>query len=194
MRAGKSLSVSSADIRRLKALVVTATRGRSTYGGPRSCCLRPMALARTRSCGEPASRRPAYGVGKNALSRRGSTGCSRQNASLAHPTARRRGRGARCRADAWRTAGRDDPLDRRLDGEGGGPQRQLGSTHLAQAWPPAAPHAPVRTERCAFVDKLRDVVGLDVDPPAYAMSCRSKKRASVGSHVGLRIRSNKIND
>src|SRR5271166_2567302 len=49
----------------------------------------------------------------------------RQNASLAHPTARRRGRGARRRADAWRTAGRDDPLDRRLDGEGGGPQRQL---------------------------------------------------------------------
>ena len=82
----------------------------------------------------------------------------------------RRGRRARRRADAWGAAGRDDPLDRRLDGEGGGPQRQFGSAHLARARPPAAPGAPVQAlQRPAFVDKLRDVVGLYVDPPAHAI-------------------------
>ena len=68
------------------------------------------------------------------------------------------------------TAREIDPLDRRPDGEGGRAQRQFGSTHLARHG--LQPH---RTRQFKlsndprFVDKLRDVVGLYVDPPAHAI-------------------------
>ncbi len=50
-----------------------------------------------------------------------------------------------------RSAGRDDPLDRRHDGEGGRHQRQLGPAHLARARPAAAPGPAVQAlERSAL--------------------------------------------
>src|SRR5580698_3833217 len=39
---------------------------------------------------------------------------------------------------------RNDPLDRRPDGEGGGAQCEFGSTHLAHPWLATAPDAPVQ--------------------------------------------------
>ena len=64
----------------------------------------------------------------------------------------------------------NDPLDRRLDGEGGAAQCEFGSTHLARPWSATAPDAPVQAVHDPrFVDKLRDVVGLYVDPPAHAI-------------------------
>jgi hypothetical protein len=58
----------------------------------------------------------------------------------------------------------------RPNGEGGWAQREFGSTHLARPWSATAPDAPVQVvQRSAFVDKLRDVVGLYVDPPAHAI-------------------------
>ena len=47
---------------------------------------------------------------------------SRQDSALADQAARWRGGRAGCRPDAWRSTRRNDPLDRRLDGEGVGPQ------------------------------------------------------------------------
>jgi Homeodomain-like domain len=151
MRAGKSLSVSSADIRRLKALV-------HDRNAPQKHVWRAKIVLLT-----------ADGVGTNAIMRQTGTsktcvwrwqdrfieegfeGLLHDKTSLADQTAGRRGRRARRRANAWRTAERNDPLDRRLDGQGGGAQCEFGSTHLAQAWPPAAPDAPVQAlQRSAF--------------------------------------------
>ena len=54
--------------------------------------------------------------------------------------ARKRSRRARCRPDARR----DHPLDRHLDGEGVGAQRQFRLTNLARPRSPAAPGSPVQ--------------------------------------------------
>ena len=82
----------------------------------------------------------------------------------------RRGGRARRRADARGTTRGNDPLDRSLDGEGGGAQREFGSTHLAHPWSATAPDAPVQAvQRPALRRQLRDVVGLYVDPPAHAI-------------------------
>ena len=68
-----------------------------------------------------------------------------------------RSRRARCRPDAQRSARRDHPLDRRLDGEGIGSQRQFRPTNLARPWSPAAPGSPVQgLERPAFRRNRRD--------------------------------------
>ena len=52
-------------------------------------------------------------------------------------------RRARRSTDARRPSRRDQPLDGRLDGEGGGAEREFGSTHLARPRTPAAPGSPV---------------------------------------------------
>ncbi len=82
-----------------------------------------------------------------------------------------RGGRARGGADADRSAGGDDPLDRRQDGEDGRHQRQLGAAHLARPWPAAAPGPAVQAlERSASSStSCSDVVGLYVDPPAHAI-------------------------
>ena len=171
MRAGKSLSVSSADIRRLKALV----RDRNA---PQKHVWRAEIVLLT-----------ADGVGTNEIMRRtgksktcvwrwqerfieeGVDGLLRDKTrpSRIQPLGAGGGR-ARRRADAWRTAGRDDPLDRRLDGEGGG----LSVSSVQRIWRKHGlqPHR-MRQFKLSndphFVDKLRDVVGLYVDPPAHAI-------------------------
>jgi hypothetical protein len=61
-------------------------------------------------------------------------------------------------------------LDGGGDGRVGSDQRLLGAAHLALARPPAASGAAVKLSRDAeFVPKLRDIVGLYIDPPAPAM-------------------------
>src|SRR5580692_11414913 len=139
MRAGKSLSVSSADAGRLRSVV-------QDRNAPQKHVWRAEIVLLT-----------ADGVGTNAIMRR--TGKSktcvwrwqelrwaapRQDASLAHQAAGRRGGRARRRADARGTARGNDPLDRRPDVEGGGAQREFGPTNLARPWSATAPDAPVQ--------------------------------------------------
>src|SRR5471032_240978 len=76
MRAGKSLSVSSADLRRVKAVVHDRNAPQQHVWRAEIVLLTADGVGTTRSCGKLASPRPAYGAGKNALSRRGSMGCS----------------------------------------------------------------------------------------------------------------------
>jgi len=84
-------------------------------------------------------------------------------------------RAARCRdhragrrPDGPRSAGRDDPLDRRHDGQDHRHQRVLGAA-IWQA------HGTARVRRFKlskdpeFVPKLRAIVGLYVNPPAHAI-------------------------
>ena len=61
-------------------------------------------------------------------------------------------------------------MDRGGNGRGGWRQRQLRAAHLAGSRAPAASRPAVQAvQGPAFVDKLRDIVGLYVDPPAHAV-------------------------
>jgi hypothetical protein len=59
------------------------------------------------------------------------------------------------------------PLDRRGDGEGHWDQRQFGATDLAYSWPAAPSGPPVNDPQ--FAAKLREIVGLYVNPPNHAV-------------------------
>ena len=145
MRAGKSLSVSSADIRRAQS------------PGSRPQCAAEARLAGGDRAVDRRWRRHEWDYAANrevqdlclALAGTFYRGgvrrtAPRQDASLAHQTAGRRGGRARRRADARGTARGNDPLDRRPDREGGGAQRKFRSTHLARPWSATAPDAPVQ--------------------------------------------------
>jgi hypothetical protein len=74
------------------------------------------------------------------------------------------------RLDAARPALRSDALDRRDDGEGRRRFRQLGSAHRrAHGLQPHRLRLFKLSNDPDFVAKLRDVVGLYVDPPAHAI-------------------------
>ena len=61
-------------------------------------------------------------------------------------------------------------MDRVGDGQGGGDQPLLGAAHLEEARASAASGARVQAlQRPKFAEKLKDVVGLYVDPPAHAV-------------------------
>ena len=86
------------------------------------------------------------------------------------PGARGRDRRSCDRPDPGRPAGRGDALDGPGDGRSRRHQRQLGAAHLALAWASAAPGAPVQAfQGPQFAAKVRDIVGLYVDPPAHAV-------------------------
>jgi hypothetical protein len=95
---------------------------------------------------------------------------ARQDPAVARPAARSRGGGAGGGADADRSAGGDHPLDRRLDGEGAG----ISVSSVQRIWRAHGlqPHR-VRQFKLSndpqFVAKLRDLVGLYLDPPAHAI-------------------------
>ena len=95
---------------------------------------------------------------------------ARQDAALAHPAARAGSSRARGGADACRPARRDDALDRRHDGQAAG----ISASAVRRIWR-AHGLQPHRWRQFKlsndpqFVDKLRDVVGLYVDPPAHAI-------------------------
>jgi hypothetical protein len=61
-------------------------------------------------------------------------------------------------------------LDGGDDGQGNRHQRQLGTPDLACPRATAASRAPIQASRDRqFVEKLRDIVGLYIDPPAHAV-------------------------
>jgi hypothetical protein len=145
MRAGKSLSVSSADIRRLKAQV-------QDRNAPQKHVWRAAIVLLT-----------AEGVGTNEIMRRtakSKTCVWRWQERFIEEgfdgLLRDKTRPSRIKPLSAETAKRvvaltlgepargNDPLDRRPDGEGGSAQREFGSTHLARPWPATAPDAPVQ--------------------------------------------------
>ena len=66
------------------------------------------------------------------------------------------------------------------DGRGGRHQREFGAAHLARSRAPAASCAAFKLSKDpAFVGKLRDIVGLYVDPPAPRSCSASTKRAKI---------------
>ena len=95
---------------------------------------------------------------------------ARQDPPLAHRAVRARGGRADRRPDARRAAGRDDPLDRARHGQGGG----VSLSYVQRVWRSHGlqPHR-IRTFKLSndphFAAKVRDIVGLYVDPPAHAV-------------------------
>ena len=110
---------------------------------------------------------------------------ARQDAALAHPSARSGGGRARGDADACRSAGRDHPLDRRSDGSGERHQRQRGPAYLegAHGLQPHRYRQFKLSNDPNFVDKLRDVVGLlsirRPTPSCFRSTRRAKSRLSI---------------
>ena len=95
---------------------------------------------------------------------------ARQDAAFADPTTGIEHHRARRDAHPDRSASRGDPLDLRHDGESRRYQREFRPTHLTCARPSAAPGEPFKLSTDPqFVGKLRDIVGLYVDPPAHAV-------------------------
>ena len=170
MRTGISIKVTRSDRRRLEAII-------NDRNAPQKHVWRAEIVVLT-----------ADGVGTNEIMRR--TGKSktcvwrwqerfagrrrwppaRQDAALAHQAARRGGGRACRRIDARRSARRGDPLDRRHDGKATG----ISVSSVQRIWRAHGlqPHR-VRQFKLSndadFVGKLRDVVGLYVDPPAHAI-------------------------
>ena len=178
MRAGKSLSVSSADAGRLSSVV-------QDRNAPQKHVWRAEIVVLT-----------AEGVGTNAIMRRTgkSKTCVRRwqerfieegfdglSATRRVPRASSRSASRRPSAsshDARGTARGNDPLDRRPDVEGGGAQREFGPTNWrAHGLQPHRMRQFKLSNDPRFVDKLRDVVGLYVDPPAHAIVLSVDERA-----------------
>ena len=65
MRTGVSLSVTSADMDRLRQSGQRPQRAPETRGERRSCCSAPRTSARMRSCARPVNPRPASGAGRS---------------------------------------------------------------------------------------------------------------------------------
>lgn len=61
---------------------------------------------------------------------------------------------------------RADPLDHVSDGQGGRDQPLLGAEHLKGVLQPHRVRSFKRSNELKFADKLREVVGLYIDPPA----------------------------
>ena len=141
MRTGVTIDLTAADRRRLEAIVGDRNSPQKHVWRAEIVLLTADGSARPRSCAGRASRRPASGAGRSASCRgRRRRPAARQDPAVAHPAARAEVASTRVVAlTADRSAGRDDALDRRRDGQGGRHQRQLGAAHLAQPRPAAAP-------------------------------------------------------
>ena len=136
MRPGISLSITSADLDRLRALV------RDRNSPQKHAWRAQIVLLSAEGVGtnaiRPANPRPASGAGRSASPPKASTASARQDAALAHREARSFCRRARRRVDPGGAAARSDALDQRGNGRGGRRQREFGAAHLARSRAPAA--------------------------------------------------------
>jgi hypothetical protein len=123
----------------------TVTLHKSTSGAPKSSCSRPTGWARTRSCAGRPSQRPASGDGKTA---------SWRKVLMRFCVTRHVPHGSSRSRRMWRNGWLPSSV-----------QRTWRANGLQPHW--------VRQFKLSndpkFVDKLRDVVGLYVDPPAHAI-------------------------
>jgi hypothetical protein len=117
--------------------------------------------------------------------RRRQRSAARQDPSVAHPAPGWRSRAKRRRSHTGRSARRDHTLDCRRNGPGERHQCQFGAAHLAAAWPAAASGAPVQAFKLSndqqFASKLRDIVGLYVDPPAHTVVLSIDEKSQIQS-------------
>ena len=122
------------------------------------------------SCARPASPRPVFWRWQERFAVEGVDGLLRDKTRPSRSRSSILRRPARRRVDHGGAAARSVALDQRGDGRGGRHQREFGAAHLARARAPAASCAAVQAlQGPAFVGKLRDIVGLYVDPPAHAV-------------------------
>src|SRR5476651_516015 len=105
MRAGKSLSVSSADIRRLKALVQDRNAPQKHVWRAEIVLLTADGVGTNEIMWQTGKSKTCVWRWQERFIEEGFDGAApRQDASLAHQTGWRRSRRARCRLDVWRTA------------------------------------------------------------------------------------------
>src|ERR1700677_1664225 len=109
----------------------------------------------------------------------------RQDASLAHQAAGRRGGRARRRADACGTARGNDPLDRRPDGEGGGCKRRSNNPSLKRPDFPVAPEQKSGSRYPFAVGRQR--VGDEGRGALWARSLRGSDRGVEPSRGGATV-------
>jgi hypothetical protein len=79
-------------------------------------------------------------------------------------------------------------LDRPRDRGGERRQLALGAAHLGAARPSAAPGAALQADP-AFAAKLRDVVGLYLDPPAHSLVLSVDEKSHVWMAPGSQEKS-----
>ena len=171
MRAGRLLSVSSADIRRLKTLVQDRNTPQKHVWRAEIVLLTACGVGTNAIMRRTANRRPAFGAGRSALSRKEFDGLLRDKT-----------RPSRIKPLGAKTAERVVAMTL---GEPPGETTHWTGVLMAKAaglsvssvqriWR-AHGLQPHRTRQFKlsndprFVDKLRDVVGLYVDPPAHAI-------------------------
>ena len=164
------IEVSAADRERLERIVADRNSPQKHVWRARSSWRRRRAAAPRRSCAAPRCPSPASGAGRSGSCAKAWPGwCATR--PQAGPAALAAGRGrAGGRADAGRAARRDDPLDRPR--HGGGQRRSLRSVQRIWAAHGLQPHRVRRFKLStdpAFAAKLRDVVGLYLDPPAHSL-------------------------
>ena len=170
MRSGISISVSAADRRVWRPSSPIATRRRSMSGARGLFFSPPTASARTPSWRRRASRRPPSGAGRSGSCKPGSAGaCRTRRARPARRRSRRRASARWCAARSRRRRTR-----RRTGRRGRRPRpaawRLDDPDNLEGAWPRAASLASFKLSTDpAFAEKLHDIVGLYVDPPAHAV-------------------------
>src|SRR6266567_381845 len=154
--------------RRLSAI---GTHRRSMSGGHGSCFCRRTASARSKSCIGRGSPRPVSGAGKNVSWRKEPPDCC-----VTRPAPRESPRCDRIKSTAcWRLPPRIRPTRPPIGRRPPWPRRSASARVRSSASgvliisprigskPSSSPRDP------KFAEKLRDVVGLYVDPPAHAL-------------------------
>ena len=171
MRRGIAIEVTPADRARLQSIIRDAQgAARKSTSGAHGLCADGDGRAPQPSCAPLARARPWSGAGRNVYARGGGRADSRQDAAVAHPAAggqdRRSGGGA------------DQPTPPHEATHWTGPAMAKGAgsarPRCSRIWTAHGlqPHR-VRTFKLSndpkFADKLKDVVGLYIDPPDHAV-------------------------
>ena len=123
MRAGKSITVSLADRRRLENLIDDRNVAQKYVWRAEIVLFTADGAGTNEIMRRTCKSKTCVWRWQERFLEEGFEGLLRdKNSALADQAARWRGGRAGCRPDAWRSTRRNDPLDRRLDGEGIGPQ------------------------------------------------------------------------
>src|SRR3954463_10136524 len=167
MRTGISIFLKPVDRRRLSTVVRDRNAPHKHVWRAEIVLLSADGVGTNEIMRGPASRRPVCGAGRNASCRRVTTVFCliRHDPRASHHSGRISPSVLWCSPRLIRPPRR--PTGLLYDGESRWYQREFRPAHLAHAWSPAAPGPSVQASR--FIDKLREVVGLYVDPPAHAI-------------------------
>jgi hypothetical protein len=112
MRTGVTLSITSADLERLRALVGDRNAPQKHVWRARIVLLSGEGLGTNAIMRETGKSKTCVWRWQERFAAEGSKAAARQDAALAHPETRHRHRRARCGADHGAAAGRGHALDR----------------------------------------------------------------------------------